>query len=151
MRRSQLELPDTLDQMTIAVEAGLGFESAMAQAGRNGTGPLAEELVRTLQDIEMGRTRREAYEALGERISVEDLRRFTRAVTQADDQRHRGGRRAAHPGGRDAPQAAAAGRGEGDEDPGQGDLPAAALHPAGAVHRGDGPGSHGHRRDVQGM
>ena len=80
----QLELPDTLDQMTIAVEAGLGFEAAMAQAGRNGTGPLAEELVRTLQDIEMGRTRREAYESLGERCGVEDLRRFTRAVTQAD-------------------------------------------------------------------
>ena len=50
-RRSQLELPDTLDQMTIAVEAGLGFESAMARAGANGKGPLAEELVRTLQDI----------------------------------------------------------------------------------------------------
>jgi tight adherence protein C len=80
-----LELPDTLDQMTIAVEAGLCFESAMAQAGRNGTGPLAEELVRTLQDIEMGRTRREAYESLGDRTNVEDLRRFTRAVIQADD------------------------------------------------------------------
>jgi tight adherence protein C len=80
----ELELPDTLDQMTIAVEAGLGFESAMAQAGRNGTGPLAEELVRTLQDIEMGRTRREAYEALGDRVNVVDLQRFTRAVTQAD-------------------------------------------------------------------
>lgn len=79
-----LALPDTLDQMTIAVEAGLGFESAMAQAGRNGTGPLAEELVRTLQDIEMGRTRRDAYTALGERTNVEDLQRFTRAVVQAD-------------------------------------------------------------------
>jgi tight adherence protein C len=75
-----LELPDTLDQMTIAVEAGLGFESAMAQAGRNGTGPLAEELVRTLQDLEMGRTRREAYESLGERTNVEDLQRFTRRM-----------------------------------------------------------------------
>jgi tight adherence protein C len=80
-----LELPDTLDQMTIAVEAGLGFESAMSQAGRNGTGPLAEELVRTLQDIEMGRTRREAYASLGERTNVEDLQRFSRAVTQADN------------------------------------------------------------------
>jgi len=80
----QLELADTLDQMTIAVEAGLGFESAMALAGRNGKGPLAEELVRTLQDIEMGRTRREAYEALGVRCGVDDLHRFTRAVTQAD-------------------------------------------------------------------
>jgi len=80
----EMALPDTLDQMTIAVEAGLGFESAMAQAGRKGIGPLAEELVRTLQDIEMGRTRREAYGALGERVEVADLKRFTRAVVQAD-------------------------------------------------------------------
>ena len=79
-----LELADTLDQMTIAVEAGLGFESAMAQAGRNGNGPLAEELVRTLQDIEMGRTRRQAYEGLASRTDVDDLGRFTRAVIQAD-------------------------------------------------------------------
>ena len=79
-----LELPDTLDQMTIAVEAGLGFESAMAQAGRTGNGPLAEELVRTLQDIEMGRTRRQAYEGLASRTDVDDLGRFTRAVIQAD-------------------------------------------------------------------
>ena len=59
-----LQLADTLDQMTIAVEAGLGFESAMARAGRNGTGALAEELVRTLQDIGVGQPRREAYLAL---------------------------------------------------------------------------------------
>ena len=83
--RIALELPDTLDQMTIAVEAGLGFESAMAQAGQNGNGPLAEELVRTLQDIQVGQTRREAYEALAERTGVPDLRRFIRAVIQADD------------------------------------------------------------------
>jgi tight adherence protein C len=53
-----LELADTLDQMTIAVEAGLGFEAAMSRAGRNGRGPLAEELVRTLQDIAVGQPRR---------------------------------------------------------------------------------------------
>jgi tight adherence protein C len=80
----QLELPDTLDQMTIAVEAGLGFESAMARAGNNGTGPLAEELVRTLQDIAVGQPRREAYLALADRTGVQDLRRFIRAVVQAD-------------------------------------------------------------------
>jgi tight adherence protein C len=79
-----LELADTLDQMTIAVEAGLGFESAMARAGRNGRGPLAQELVRTLQDIAVGQPRREAYLALAERTSVPDLRRFIRAVVQAD-------------------------------------------------------------------
>ena len=80
----QLELPDTLDQMTIAVEAGLGFEAAMARAGSNGTGPLAEELVRTLQDIAVGQPRREAYLALADRTGVQDLRRFIRAVVQAD-------------------------------------------------------------------
>ena len=79
-----LELADTLDQMTIAVEAGLGFESAMARAGKNGTGPLAEELVRTLQDIAVGQPRRDAYLALADRTGVPDLRRFIRAVVQAD-------------------------------------------------------------------
>jgi tight adherence protein C len=79
-----LELADTLDQMTIAVEAGLGFESAMARAGQNGKGPLAEELVRTLQDIAVGQPRREAYLALADRTGVEDLRRFIRAIVQAD-------------------------------------------------------------------
>jgi tight adherence protein C len=79
-----LELPDTLDQMTIAVEAGLGFESAMARAGSNGKGPLAEELVRTLQDIAVGQPRRDAYLALADRTGVADLRRFIRAVVQAD-------------------------------------------------------------------
>ncbi|TFV66042.1 UNVERIFIED_ORG: type II secretion system F family protein [Bacillus sp. AZ43] len=79
-----LELPDTLDQMTIAVEAGLGFEAAMARAGANGKGPLAEELVRSLQDIAVGQPRRDAYLALADRTGVQDLRRFIRAVVQAD-------------------------------------------------------------------
>jgi len=79
-----LELADTLDQMTIAVEAGLGFESAMQRAGQNGKGPLAEELVRTLQDIAVGQPRREAYLAMAERTGVQDLGRFIRAVVQAD-------------------------------------------------------------------
>jgi tight adherence protein C len=79
-----LELPDTLDQMTIAVEAGLSFDSAMARAGKNGKGPLAEELVRTLQDIQVGQSRRHAYEALATRCGVPDLRKFVRAIIQAD-------------------------------------------------------------------
>lgn len=79
-----LELADTLDQMTIAVEAGLGFDQAMQRAGRNGKGPLAEELVRTLQDISVGRSRRAAYSDLAERTGAPDLRRFMRAVIQAD-------------------------------------------------------------------
>ncbi|MDQ0278853.1 tight adherence protein C [Arthrobacter silviterrae] len=79
-----LELPDTLDQMLIAVEAGLGFEASMSRAGQNGKGPLAEELVRTLQDMRVGMSRREAYQLLAERTAVPDLRAFIRAVVQAD-------------------------------------------------------------------
>lgn len=79
-----LELPDTLDQMMIAVEAGLGFESAMSRAGENGKGPLAEELMRTLGDMRVGMPRKDAYRALEERTNVPDLRTFTRSVIQAD-------------------------------------------------------------------
>ncbi|MBP1232242.1 tight adherence protein C [Arthrobacter sp. PvP102] len=80
----EMELPNTLDQMLISVEAGLGFEAAMARAGQNGKGALAQELVRTLQDIQVGRPRQEAYAALAARSSVQELRSFVRAVVQAD-------------------------------------------------------------------
>lgn len=80
----QLELANTLDQMLISVEAGLGFEGAMARAGENGKGPLAQELVRTLQDMQVGRSRRESYLALADRTSIPELRSFVQAVVQAD-------------------------------------------------------------------
>lgn len=80
----ELELPNTLDQMLISVEAGLGFESAMARAAEYGGGPLSHELMRTLQDIQVGRPRQEAYAAMAARSSVPDLRSFVRAVVQAD-------------------------------------------------------------------
>jgi tight adherence protein C len=80
----KLALPDTLDQMTVAVAAGLGFEAALARAAANGKGPLADELTRTLQDVTVGRPRREAYAALVRRTDVADLNRFVGAINQAD-------------------------------------------------------------------
>ncbi len=77
-------LPDTLDQMTIATEAGLAFDAAIQKAATNGSGPLSEELIRTLQDQSIGRSRRDAYRALELRTNSEDLRRFIRAIAQAD-------------------------------------------------------------------
>ena len=77
-------LADTLDQLTIAVEAGLGFEAALARIVHNGRGPLAEELGRALQAMQLGVTRREAYRALADRVRLPDLDRFVRAVIQAD-------------------------------------------------------------------
>jgi tight adherence protein C len=83
-KEMQLELANTLDQMLISVEAGLGFEGAMARAGENGKGPLAEEIIRTLQDMQVGRSRRESYLALTERTNIPELRSFVQAVVQAD-------------------------------------------------------------------
>jgi tight adherence protein C len=80
----KLALPDTLDQMSIAVEAGLGFEAAMAKAAQGSRGPLSEELIRTLQDMSIGRSRSDAYSALLVRTDADDLKRFIRAVQQAD-------------------------------------------------------------------
>lgn len=84
--RIGLDLPNVLDQLLISVEAGLGFEAAVARVGASGKGPLAEEMVRTLQDIQAGRTRREAYKALSERSTVPELKSFVSAIIQADVQ-----------------------------------------------------------------
>jgi tight adherence protein C len=78
------ELPDTLDQITICVEAGLGFEAAAARAARQGKGPLAEELARTLQDIQIGVSRTHALRELADRTEVAPLRHFVLAVVQAE-------------------------------------------------------------------
>ena len=100
-----LQIPDTLDQMTIAVEAGLGFDSAMARAGKNGKGVLAEELVRTLQDIQVGQSRRGCLRVTG----YPDRRPRPAQVCPRDHPSrhlwHRRLRRATHPGRRDAHEA----------------------------------------------
>lgn len=79
------ELADVLDQMSIAVEAGLGFEGALLRVSNNSTGVLAGELRRTLQVMQVGQPRREAYLALSTRARVPELRRFIRAVVQAEE------------------------------------------------------------------
>lgn len=81
----QMSLPDTIDQITISVEAGLGLEAAMARAGRSGKGPLAEELVRTLQDMQAGRSRAEALRSLSDRTGLADLNRIVLAMVQAEN------------------------------------------------------------------
>ncbi|GAB4099306.1 type II secretion system F family protein [Sinomonas halotolerans] len=81
----QQELPNIMDQLLISVEAGLGFEAALSRAGSTGTGAMAEELVRTLQDMQVGRSRRDAYLGLAERTTVPEVRSFVQAVIQADE------------------------------------------------------------------
>ena len=77
-------LPDALDLLTISVEAGLGFDAAIAQVARNTTGPLANEFARVLQEMQIGLGRSHALRAMGERSNLADLRSFTSAMVQAD-------------------------------------------------------------------
>lgn len=85
-RQSQigLELPDTLDQITISVEAGLGFDAALSRSARTGQGPLAQELLRTLQDSRAGMSRAQAFKRLIARTNVPELHHFVLAILQAD-------------------------------------------------------------------
>lgn len=80
-----IALPDTLDQMTICMEAGLGFEAAMSRASQSNTGPLAQEIVHTLQEIQVGIGRRRALRALADRNRVVDLRHVVTAILQAEE------------------------------------------------------------------
>ena len=78
------ELPDTLDQLTICVEAGLGFDSALARTSESGEGPLAAEIRRMLQELRVGVPRHEALDNLLHRTDVPELRQFVHAITQAE-------------------------------------------------------------------
>jgi tight adherence protein C len=81
--RIVVSLPEALDLLTICVEAGLGFDAALAQVARNLNGPLAEEFARVLQEMQIGKSRAEAMRALAERTSVPELRAFVSALTQS--------------------------------------------------------------------
>ena len=78
------QLPDTLDQLTICVEAGLGFDAALARTARTGHGPLAQEFARLLQDLRVGVPRVEALNSMLERTDVPELRQFVHVIIQAE-------------------------------------------------------------------
>lgn len=82
--RIEIELPDVIDQITMSVEAGLGFEAAVARAARVGDGPLAEELGRMIQEMQLGMSRSEALRNLADRTDVADLRSFVVTVIQSE-------------------------------------------------------------------
>jgi tight adherence protein C len=78
-------LPDVMDTLVISVEAGLGFDAALAQVGQNGKGPLAREMVRVLQEMQIGQSRSTALRALAQRTTIVEVRSFATAVVQAGE------------------------------------------------------------------
>jgi tight adherence protein C len=80
----QKDLPDALDLLTISVEAGLGFDSALSQVARNTDGPVSEEFARVLTEMQIGMGRSQAMRSLGDRTTLSELRGFANAMVQAD-------------------------------------------------------------------
>jgi tight adherence protein C len=77
-------LSDTLDLLTISVEAGLSLNAAIAQVVQNVPGVLSAEFARMLQEIQLGVPRSDAFRHLAERTDVDELNGFALAMIQAD-------------------------------------------------------------------
>lgn len=80
----QMELPDALDLLTISVEAGLGFDAAVAKVVEKWDNELGRAFGRVNQEIRVGKLRRQALRDMAERAEVPDLSTFIAAIVQAD-------------------------------------------------------------------
>ncbi len=77
-------LPDTLDMMSICVDAGLGFEAAIQKVAYQSNNELALELRRVISEIRVGVSRADALRHLAERTQVPDVAGFVAVLVQAD-------------------------------------------------------------------
>jgi tight adherence protein C len=79
----QGDAADIIDQLTICVEAGLGFDAALARVATTTEGPLTDELRHTLSDIQAGVPRSQALRALSDRAQIVEIRQLVTALLQA--------------------------------------------------------------------
>jgi tight adherence protein C len=78
------QLPDALDLLAVSVEAGLGFDGAVAKLTEHMDGALAEEFSLTLGEMRIGESRHDALKKLAERAATPEVASFCRAIIQAD-------------------------------------------------------------------
>jgi tight adherence protein C len=79
-------LPDVLDLLMVCVEAGMGFDAAVARIAESvrEPSPLHQEMMRMHLEVRAGRPREEAMRDFGERTGVDEVKRVVTAFTQAD-------------------------------------------------------------------
>jgi tight adherence protein C len=82
--RIRADLPDVLDVLTISVEAGQPFETALRQVVQSTSGPLRSELARLIHEMDLGMARAAALRGFGERARVPEARSLAVALAQVD-------------------------------------------------------------------
>lgn len=82
--RIRKSLPDIMDLLVVSVEAGLGFDGAIAKVVEKTQGPLPDEMRRVLEGMRLGSARAQALREMARRIQVTELNTFVGAVNQAD-------------------------------------------------------------------
>ena len=86
-RRQQIQhaLPSFLDLLHVTVEAGLSFDMSIYRTASKLKGPLSDELLFTMNEMNKGRDRSEAFRDLVKRTQVEDLATFVTSIIQAEE------------------------------------------------------------------
>jgi tight adherence protein C len=78
-------LPGAVDVLSLSVEAGLEFLTAMQRlVERGGIGALRDELATILNDIRLGKSRAEALKSFGQRVEIPEVSSFVSVLVQAD-------------------------------------------------------------------
>jgi len=78
------DLPDALDLLTICVEAGLGFDAAMSRVAEKWNSQLSMSFARVIQEIQLGKLRREALHDMQDNIGISELTSFVAAIVQSE-------------------------------------------------------------------
>jgi len=77
-------MPDALDLLTICVEAGLGFDAAMAKVSEKWDNQLSLAFARTIKEVQLGKVRREALKAMSDRLGIAEMTSFVAAIIQSE-------------------------------------------------------------------
>ncbi|MEU9204431.1 DUF5936 domain-containing protein [Streptomyces sp. NPDC048332] len=87
VRKDHIErtLPDFLDVLAVVVSAGLGFRQALERVAEKYEGPWADELRITLRQMDMGVSRRQAFEELRKRNDSEQVAMFVTTLQQGEE------------------------------------------------------------------
>lgn len=88
MRKNQdairSQLADTLDLLSVCMEAGLSFDAALVKVAERMEGPLIDEFITVLKQVQLGKSRNEALKNLSDSTDVNELKTFISAVIQAN-------------------------------------------------------------------